>query len=193
MSTNLKHSNFIRNAARVCAVCTVMVLLAACQSGSNPLDLGLGKKETKPEPEKIDVAILRAYCPKITLRSGTAFYNTYEKGGEQDPDRIIYQAAATDVTRDCQINDGTLTLNVAMAGRVVPGPKGQPGTITMPIRVAVVRGDEVLYSNLYKHDVNIGSTATTFVFSDPNIVIEQPTARNIQIFIGYDEGPYNTP
>ena len=61
----------------------------------------------------------------------------------------------------------------------------------MPIRVAVVRGDEVLYSQLHKFPLAITDTsaATQFVFNDPAVTIPTPTERNIQVFVGYDEGP----
>lgn len=175
---------------------TFFLVLAGCQSDNNPLDLGLGNNEPDPAPqeqeEKIDVANLRLFCPNITLRSGTAFYNTYEKGGEQDAERIIYQASATEVTRDCQFAGDTLTLTVAMGGRVTPGPKGTPGTITMPIRVAVVNAGQVVFSELYQHQAQIGASATPFVFRADDITVPKPSARSMQIFIGYDEGPYNT-
>lgn len=182
---------------RATAAVMLALSLGACQSAAVPGISGLGQgqkqAQTKTEPEKIDIAKLDIYCPRITLRSGTAFFNTYEKGGEDDPDRIIYQASVTDVTRGCTPGDDTVAINAALAGRIVPGPKGKPGTITMPIRVAVVRGEEVIYSKLHKYDVEIGSEAKTFVFNDPDIIIPTPDARNVQIFIGYDEGPYDTP
>jgi hypothetical protein len=84
-----------------------------------------------------------------------------------------------------------LTMNVAAAGRVVPGPLAKAGTVTMPIRVAVTLGDQVLYSQLHQHKVQVAdtSTATQFVFNDPNVSVPAPSAKNYQVFVGYDEGP----
>ena len=84
-----------------------------------------------------------------------------------------------------------MTIKVGVAGKVVVGPAGSAGTVNMPIRVAVVRGDEVLYSQLHKNVVQVTdpSTATQFVFTDPNVVIPIPSARDVQIFAGFDEGP----
>ena len=78
------------------------------------------------------------------------------RAAQDDPTKIIYQASISDVTRSCTRADGMLTMNVAVAGRVVPGPVGTPGNVTMPIRIVVVRGEEVLYSQLHKHQVAIG-------------------------------------
>lgn len=168
-------------------------MLAGCQSdsGVDALDLGAGQAE-----EPVKLSELRMYCPAIQLRSGTAHFNTYQRGGHDDPSKIIYQASIADATRKCTTtDDGMLSINVAIAGRIVPGPQGKAGTITMPIRVAVVQGSEVLYSKLFKHPVNVEDTigATQFVLSDPSIQIPVPAQQNVLIFAGYDEGPYDTP
>jgi hypothetical protein len=86
-----------------------------------------------------------------------------------------------------------MTITAAAAGRVITGPAGTPGTITMPIRVVVVKGDSVLYSQLHKYQVAVGdgAGATQFVFNDPNVVIPIPEPGTAQVFVGYDEGPYN--
>lgn len=175
--------------------------LSACQSGNGfqfP-DLGLGSDEEKQAEEKPDERIsqvdLRAYCPRVRLREGTAFFNTYKKvrrgEEERNPDNIIFQASISDVTRSCNYENGLLNMNVAVAGRVVPGPQGAAGTVTMPIRVAVIRGEEVLYSQLHRYELAINSVtgATQFVFSDPNVSIPAPSAANLLVFAGYDEGP----
>lgn len=180
------------------AMTLALVALAGCQSGERGGFLGIGGAKDAPAEPKVEQVDLSAYCPRITLREGTAYYNNYAKAppGEPQQDRslIIYQASIGDATRSCRYDGGQLYLNVALAGRVVPGPKGEPGTVTLPIRVAVLRGDEVLYSELHKYPVNIATLgATQFVFSDPDVVIPAPTARNIQILAGFDEGPYDTP
>lgn len=186
---------FVAGKMRFVAIAALMAL-AGCQSGG-ALDLGLGgwgsqkAEPAAPPAETITADELRAYCPRVTLRSGTAFYSTYERGGDGDKDRIVYQASITDVTRSCRYDGGMLNMEVAAAGRVVPGPVAKDGTITMPIRIAVVRGEEVLYSKLHQHQTSIAalSPATQFVFKDPAVSIPAPTARNIEIYVGFDETP----
>jgi hypothetical protein len=198
------------------------VAVSACQSTkTEPVDLGVGTQasvestvesgtlppadanaaaasETSTlanvEPGRISDVEVRAYCPSVRLREGTNFYRTYDKGAQDDPASVIYQAALGETTRSCTYNNGILGMTVAASGRIVPGPKGRAGTINMPIRVAVTRGDEVLYSKLHKQQVQISETgATQFVFTDAEVSFPQPTQRDITIFIGYDEGPYDTP
>ena len=188
-----------------------ILAVAGCQSNDGGM-LGMGdkgdvKQDAKPEAAKVTASSLRAYCPKIVLRSGTAYFSTYGKGGKKpadasgadpltqtdeqnDSSNIIYQASIADVTRDCTHANGTMNLNVAVAGKVVPGPLAKPGSITMPIRIVVMAGSDVAYSKLhpYKLQVSDMSAATQFVFNEPNISVPEPTASNYQIFVGYDEG-----
>ena len=176
-----------------------MLAVAGCQSGDGGGGiLGMGgasKADPKVEEGKILASELLAYCPKVTLREGTAFFDSYAKGGEGDKAKIVYQTSISDVTRNCTRADGMLTMNVAVAGRVVPGPLGKAGTVTMPIRIAVMRGTEVLYSKLHQYPVSIGSTtaATQFVFNDPNVTVPNPTEQDLRVFAGFDEGPGKKP
>jgi hypothetical protein len=170
---------------------TLMLGAAGCQSAGGGAVLGSAAEQ--PPAEKIKESELRAYCPQVVLREGTAYFNTYQRDGQDDPKKLIYQASIADVTRSCTYNEGMLTMNVAVAGKVVPGPAGAPGNITMPIRVAVMKvttdGEEVLYSQLHQYPVAVGDAATQFIFNDPNVTFPAPTTRNIRVFAGYDEGP----
>ncbi len=201
-----------------------MLAAAGCQSSDNGiLNLGLGKKTDPnapipPQDPKVLASQLLAYCPKVTLRDGTAFFNTYAKGAPQpkkkkpdpaqdaeaaaqpaadgtivdpdkDPTKIIYQASISDVTRDCSRANGQLTMKIGVAGKIVPGPMFTPGTITMPIRIAVMHGPDVLYSQVHPYQIQVSdpSTATQFVFTDSNVVVPEPSARDYTAYAGYDD------
>lgn len=169
----------------------LMVGLAGCQSSDTEATLGGREATTKPAGEKVLQSELLAYCPTVMLREGTSFFNTYETVEASETSKLVYQASITDVSRDCKRADGMLTMNVAVAGKIVPGPLGKAGNITMPIRIAVARGDEVLYSKLHNHAVAVGSSsgAVQFLFTDPNVTFPIPQERNIRVYAGYDEGP----
>ncbi len=185
-----------------------LLALAGCQGGGveQTLDASGGQAAgatggqqevaaAEPDGKRITQAQLRGYCPAVTLREDTGFFTTYTKGKDKVPDEAVYQASISDVTRSCLQENGTLTMKVAAAGRVVPGPKGKNGTITMPVRVAVVEGDKVLYSNLSKHQVQIDTSAgaAQFVVSDENISVPISEGSRFKVLVGFDEGPYNTP
>lgn len=177
------------------ATSCVMLAVTGCQSGGSGGAVGSSApqdpKQIAAEEGKILASDLLAYCPNVVLRDGTAFFNNYAKGGQDDAAKLLHQSAITDVTRSCTRADGQMTIKVGVAGKVVVGPAGGAGTVNMPIRVAVVRNGEVLYSQLHKNVVQVTdpSTATQFVFTDANVVIPVPSARDVQIFAGFDEGP----
>ena len=169
-----------------------MLAVAGCQSSDGRMDLGLGgsAEPAQPERPRVTEAELRAFCPPVTLREGTSFFRSYAKGGDGDPEKLAFQASISDVTRSCTYPEGMIAINVAAAGRIVSGPVGTAGTVTLPIRVAVVRGTEVLYSQVHKYQVNLATSgASQFIFSDPNVLIPLPEPRTVQVFVGYDEGP----
>lgn len=168
---------------------TLAMTAAGCQSddGANAFDVGGKSGEIVKESE------LRAFCPPVQLREGTAYFSTYERGGEKDKDtsKLIYQASIADVTRACTYPEGRLNMDVAIAGRIVPGPKGKVGSITMPIRVVLIQDGKVAYSQLHKVPVAVTDTigATQFVFNDTGISIPKPSGTNLIVYAGYDEGP----
>ncbi|MEM0899215.1 MAG: hypothetical protein AAGI92_04630 [Pseudomonadota bacterium] len=166
---------------------TCAVTLASCQSTEDTLAVA-------PE-EVITEADLRAYCPPVVLRDGTASYRTYANDNETDPNSVVYQASIKEQTRDCRYRNGQLLMTVAVAGRVVPGPQGSAGTVNLPIRVAITEGSATAYSNLDQYPVNVEPTAgaSQFLYRNDSIVLPEPADRNMVIYIGFDEGPYDTP
>ena len=163
---------------------------AGCQSGDAGSVLGFGgSKEKKPEEGKVLASELLAYCPRVTLKEDTGYFNRYAKGGEDDPAKLSYQASISAVTRSCSRATGMLTMDVAVAGRVVPGPAGATGTVALPVRVVVLQGDEVLYSQLLNHQVTVGNQAQQFIVSDPNVTVPIPADKTLQVFAGFDAGP----
>ena len=178
--------------APICALIFAAGLSGCSTSGNTTVDPNSPKAQATAEAQKrITASELLAFCPTVTIREGTSVLTNYGKSADKTPENLIYQASIADETRSCQPGDGTLTMNVAIAGKIVPGAKFSPGTITVPIRVAVIQGKDVLYSKLHKHAVSAtdSSAATQFVFNDPNVTFPKPTTQNIQVFIGFDEGP----
>ncbi|MGO4836962.1 hypothetical protein AB4144_32425, partial [Rhizobiaceae sp. 2RAB30] len=77
---------------------------------------------------------------------------SYAKGGQDDPTKLAYQAAMTDVTRSCTRANGMMTINVAAAGKIITGPAGAPGAVTMPIRIAEASAVRRIIENRFGKD-----------------------------------------
>lgn len=189
----------VRNLGKFAAA-GFMLVAAGCQSSDTAGVLNLGGGGAQAEQKKVGIEELRAFCPRVQLRDGTAYYDSYtkdgkDKDGNADPTKIVYQASIGDMTRSCTYGPGTMTVNVAVAGRVVPGPAAKDGSVTLPIRIAVMRGDEVLYSQLHQYPVSITALggASQFVFNDPNVSFPTPPDTKFVVYAGFDQGPEKKP
>ncbi|MEX6506303.1 hypothetical protein [Jiella sp. M17.18] len=173
-------------ALRGAALCGAIVLLSSCtstdQAGgdlSTP-DAAL----TKPAYAEHAQGGEAMYCPQVTLREGTSILT------KMVADKIDYQASIQSVTRDCRIVDGQFHIVVGVIGRMMPGPAATSRSVSLPIRVAVTRGQDVVYSALGKLSVPVekGGVAHSFSYVDNKIVLPVPTEKDIHIFTGFDDG-----
>ena len=174
-----------------------LMALSSCTSSGTGDALSSASDAKKKSDD--DFVNLRAYCPKTVIRAGTETLRLYpkgvKKGDEGAKKQLRFQATIQEVVRECNYISNTLSIRVGIAGRVITGPAGEAGAVELPVRVAVTRGDEVLYSQLHKLSANIepGSSLATFRFVDEAVNIDKPPKPNVIIHVGFDEGPYDTP
>lgn len=78
------------------------------------------------------------------IRDGTQTLRVYERGGEGDPQFIRYQGSILKIARECTYSgDEIVSVKFGVSGRVVIGPRGAPGTYSVPIRaVFMPRGGQ---------------------------------------------------
>ncbi|MCQ8780743.1 hypothetical protein NPA31_000945 [Aurantimonas sp. MSK8Z-1] len=166
--------------ARMTAFLAVAAALAGCNSTASGPAL---EEAAQPVAQKQEGRI-PDYCPRISLREGTAILR--KKVGED----IDYIASIGDTSRSCRLIDGQLHISVGVAGRLTAGAAAKARTEPLPVRVAVVRGTDVLYSKLGTVGVPVkgGGGADSFTYVDDAIVIPEPPEKNIIIYAGFDEG-----
>jgi len=131
------------------------------------------------------------YCPKIEIRSGTQSVRIYANPREPSPATIRWQAGIRDTARQCFDGpDGKMTIKIGVSGRVLAGPKGGPGDVTVPVRIAVVKFQEaVLASELYKEKVTVGEGHSTNFRRVYQIDVPDPGGeRDYIIYVGFDDG-----
>jgi len=165
-------------------------LAAGCQAADTLSGIGgIGGGQQAPREGQITEAELLGYCPAITIRQGDAVLDSYQRGGQDDPSKLIYRATITDSTRSCTYQSGQTYMNIALAGRIVPGPAGTVGNLRTPIRVSVFEDTQQIYSQVHNFEVAVTDTigATQFIFTDNNFSMPNPTRRNIRIVVGYEK------
>ena len=175
---------------------SLLALLAGCNQTDNSANLGVsgegaGAGQAAQQQQQ---AVIQGGCPQVFLRDGTAVYRTYAKGAKDDPDKLLFQATLADTTRRCVLTENQLQVTVMAQGRIVQGAADQAGTVTMPIRVAASDGSQTLYSQLIQFEATIPADSGTgqFVFTHPNIPLPGGSGNFTKLYMGFDEGPYNT-
>lgn len=109
-------------------------------------------------------------CPRAEILDGTV---AYRSGGDAGGARgVAYQASINDFARECALTaENQLSMRVGVRGRIILGESGKPGTFTIPVRVAVRKGDQTVYSRVSQASASIpaGDSQATFVVLDENL------------------------
>jgi len=188
-------------AVRAAAAAAISALLAACTSmGSSSTPVATSATATPtPDPNKPHFAAADfakdTYCPPLVIRSGTEAMSLWDKGHDGEPDYVRFLGSIGKTARECHQNGDMLSIKVGIAGRVVAGPKGAAGTVTLPLRVVVVKqvstGKGPLYSQLFKIQVPVApptlSADYSQTFDQVNVKVG-PDDHDLIIYVGFDEG-----
>jgi hypothetical protein len=76
-------------------------------------------------------------CPVVEVRRGAATL-TVGPTGERTAMTLKYQASFVRLARECSMVEGNIVMKVGVEGRIVLGPAGSPGPVSVPLRFAVV-------------------------------------------------------
>jgi hypothetical protein len=136
------------------------------------------------------------YCPELRIRPGSQLLRRYETGHQDDASYIVWQASIGKTARECLYDlQGNLTLKIGVSGRVIAGPKGGPGSVAVPLRIAVEKYQEKEFANQpYPLNVTIPAEGSA-VFSEVHeITVPSPgTSRDYVIYVGIDQPPKPPP
>jgi hypothetical protein len=179
-------------AGRLAASILAVVGLAACSASGGGGLLSGGSATGKKQYSMQDFA-KSSYCPPIEIRGGTEAMTIYDSGHDNEPAYVRQQASITRTARECQMAGNTLSIKVGIAGRVIAGPKGGAGTVTLPLRVAITKqvgGSGPLYSNLFKVPVTVSAPDYSADYEQvfPVSLDIAPADRNLIIYVGFDQG-----
>jgi hypothetical protein len=95
-------------------------------------------------------------CPKFLVWPRDNNLTIYEKGRVGDGLAVMHRGEITKTARECQVEQNRVTVKYGFSGRVLLGPKGQPGNISMPLTVFVTDAKrEKVTSDKVKVDVSV--------------------------------------
>lgn len=127
-------------------------------------------------------------CPSVTVRNGAGTWQVSEGGA------LRYQGNVGQLARECAINGQTMTVKVGIEGRVLLGEKGAPGTVRVPIRVAVVEegpNPKTVTTKFFTVPVEIpaGQTQSAFTVIEDQLSFPLPKPEVVEryvVYVGYD-------
>jgi hypothetical protein len=154
-------------------------------------DTGSGTGQAAADLADID-------CPGVTVRSGASTLMIGGKAtGANDTGalELRYQGTIIRTARECHVAAGIMTMKVGVEGRIITGPAGGPGTVDVPLRVAVVQegvNPKPIISKFARIPVTVASDNDRVTFShvEQDITFPMPVpAGNIDayvVYVGFD-------
>lgn len=229
--THLKVAG-LRRAAPAAALLVVALAAAGCSSlgssssspkasgttssasGSVPFGdrisglFGGGSSSQTQAPAAADAPVKAAdiECPTMDIRQGasTLLINA-TGGGSADGNNALglrYQGTFVRAARECRVQNGQLSIKVGVQGRIILGPAGGPGEVTVPLRMALVQEtletSKPLWSKLYMIKVAIPPQASTVNFTEiaDDLTLPLPNANDLSemiVYIGFDPNAVEAP
>jgi hypothetical protein len=130
-------------------------------------------------------------CPRFLIWPRDNAVTIYEPGRVGDGLAVMHRGEITKTARECQVENGRVTVRYGFSGRVLLGPRGRSGTVSLPISVFVADSKrERIVSDKMKVEVGVAvekpigyfSMVRTISFNVP----EGSRPAEFDVFIGLE-------
>lgn len=130
-------------------------------------------------------------CPRFQVWPRDHHVTIYEPGRVGDGLAVMHRGEITQTARECHIEGNRVTVKYGFSGRILLGPKGRSGTVTLPVNIFVtdakrerVTQDRATVDVAVSVDKPIGyfSAVRTVTFTVP----EGARAGEFEVFVGFD-------
>lgn len=133
-------------------------------------------------------------CPPVAIRQGTSTLSVVDPKAESPALGLRYQGTIVRTARECTVHDKMVTIRVGVQGRIIVGPAGGAGSLTVPLRYALVKegiDPKPLYTRLYTIPVTVqaGETNTLYTHVEESMTVPMPSLAEFDsyvIYVGYD-------
>ena len=130
-------------------------------------------------------------CPGMMVRSGAS---TWQDPSGATSTNLRFQGSLGQLARECAVLGDSMTIKVGVEGRVLVGPKGAAGNVTIPLRLALVQEGpqpRTIWTKFYPIPVSVpqGQTQATFTKVEDDLSFAIPPSKDISnyvIYVGYD-------
>jgi hypothetical protein len=132
-------------------------------------------------------------CPPVSIRAGASTFAVGAPGKPATGSDLRYQATITRTARDCTLSGGQIVARIGIQGRVIAGPAGNPPTVEIPLRVAVVQGginEKTITTKVFRTTVSLTEASSVpFSLVAEDVVYPVPpgaTGDSYIFYIGFD-------
>jgi hypothetical protein len=152
-----------------------------------PMQAGRAPKNETEANEEFD-------CPVIDIREGASTLMV-QGPGDPSPLSLRYQASFVRAARECIVKGKDVTIKVGVQGRVILGPAGGAGQLTIPLRYALVHEElgqtRMIWSKLYTLPVTVQGQQPNVPFEhvEEEMTVPIPKASELEnyiVYIGFD-------
>jgi hypothetical protein len=134
-------------------------------------------------------------CPPMDIRQGASTLLVNASGDGSDAMALRYQGTFVRAARECRVQNGQLSIKIGVQGRLVLGPAGVPGDVTVPVRLALVKetlsDSTPLWTKLYMVPATISPSLANVEFTTISEDLSMPLPKpedleQMTIYIGFD-------
>ncbi len=191
-------TQYVSNALRLSALGLGAALLAGCSMGGLMGGGNAAQTQTLQNATATPAAVAQAQtnalpaiatqCPPIKVRPGSEAMFYYGSGRTGDAKALQYQGVIDETSRNCVVSNGLITVNMGVVGRVLLGPQGNQSSVNAPVRFAVERDGQAVFSEKYTIPVAIAAPARSaeFVKVIENVQVPYLGGEDITIWVGFD-------
>jgi hypothetical protein len=128
-------------------------------------------------------------CPSLDVSTGDRSITFHAPGAEGDALSVMHRGDITNTARECAPSANGLAIKLGFSGRVLLGPKGKPGTLTLPAKVTVIDGSkQTLKTEKVRVVVNVPAGSTAGTFSEVReIVVPMTAGGRYRVYVGFDQ------
>ncbi|HEY8577863.1 MAG TPA: hypothetical protein VIL88_16170 [Devosia sp.] len=183
---------------RLSAVAAAAAMLGACSMGglmgsgnaaqNQQLQNATASPAAVAQAQTNALPAIATTCPPIRVRAGSEAMFYYGNGRTGDARALQYQGVIDETSRNCVVSNGLITVNMGVVGRVLLGPAGKQTSVNAPIRFAVERDGQAVFSEKHTIPVAIAAPARSaeFVKVLENVAIPYLGGEEITIWVGFD-------
>lgn len=130
-------------------------------------------------------------CPRFQVWSRDGYVTVYESGRVGDGLAVMHRGEITKTARECNVEQGRVTVRYGFSGRVLLGQKGRSGRVTLPVNVFVTDAKrQKVSSDTMRVSVDIAVDNPISYFSVVRQVSfeipEGSRAGEYEVYVGFD-------